>query len=214
MGDQQHRRTFVLVCVPRGAFTPCYRPRGVRQGSKGKNGPLANRFAANQAAHSLTCRFSNCCCTRAVNLRSKIQSSTPDVSTSRRCSRCGTLQRTTAVIFARWVFFLISLGSPHVHRVGYTCRGPNGLESRPTGLEVNGPRSAPCSEEGPSAVRRVTFDGVSQRARCNDAGVSQRARCNDAGGEGFGMDCVKEIRCIPMALNRLRLGGGGLHIHQ
>ena len=51
--------------------------------------------------------------------------------------------RKRAVIFFGWVFFLISLGSPHVRPMGRTCGKPNEIELTPIGVKLNGSRRAP-----------------------------------------------------------------------
>ena len=53
--------------------------------------------------------------------------------------QCSYLLKKSGNIFG-WVFFLISLGSPHVRPtgVGRTCGGPNEIELPAIGVELNG----------------------------------------------------------------------------
>ena len=46
-------------------------------------------------------------------------------------------------MFFGWVFFLISLGSPHVRPMGRTCGEPNEIELTPIGVKLNGSRRVP-----------------------------------------------------------------------
>ena len=55
-----------------------------------------------------------------------------------RLARVRACARKRAVIYFGWVFFLISLGSPHVRPMGRTRGEPNEIELTPIGVRLNG----------------------------------------------------------------------------
>ena len=75
----------------------------------------------------------------------------------------GTRSVKRAVMFLGWVFFLISLGSPHVLRahMGRTCGEPNEIELTAVGVKLNGtgqvrgraswPSSSTCTRPSPTS---------------------------------------------------------------
>ena len=56
--------------------------------------------------------------------------------------------RKRAVTFSGRVFFLISVGSPHVRPMGRTCGEPTEIELTPIGVELNGSGRAPAWRRG------------------------------------------------------------------
>ena len=73
------------------------------------------------------------------------------------------LARKKAVIFFGWVFFLISLGLPHVHPMGRACGEPNEIELTAIGVQLNGSRCCTlrrCSEAVLSASGPIATSDV------------------------------------------------------
>ena len=68
------------------------------------------------------------------------------------------------MIFFGWVFFLISLGSPHVRPMGVhrTCEEPNDFELTATGVELDASRRV----HGVVAEERGARLGAHHRTAC------------------------------------------------
>ena len=144
--------------------TESERGAGTGGGSRHHQGDLGRVSAVNQA---IVCPACGCGRTQQRYMGKPDETymqriaRTPPCKPRRRCSR------KRAVAFFGWVFFLISLGPPHVGHMGRTCGEPDRIELTATGVKLNGsrrctqhPTVAPTATEPQTPGTHAPTNGV------------------------------------------------------